>query len=83
MEAPILWPLDAKNRVIRKDPDAGKVWRQEEKEKTEYENGVTDSMDMSLSKLQEMVKNRKAWHSSVHVVTKSWTQLSNWKTNMW
>ena len=37
----------------------------------------TDSMDMSFSKLQEMVKDRKAWHAAVHGVTKSWTQLSN------
>ena len=36
-------------------------------------DGITDSMDMSLSKLQEMVKDREAWHSVVHEVTKSWT----------
>ena len=39
-------------------------------------DGVTDSMDMSLSKLQETVKNREAWHATVHGVTKSQTQLS-------
>ena len=38
---------------------------------------IIDSMDMSLSKLWEMVKNREAWHAAVHGVTKSWTQLSN------
>ena len=38
---------------------------------------VTDSMDMSLSRLQEIVKDREAWCASVHGVTKSWTQLSN------
>ena len=36
-------------------------------------DGIIDSMDMSLSKLQEMVKNRKAWRAEVHGVTKSWT----------
>ena len=38
-------------------------------------DGIMDSMDMSLSKLQEIVKDRRAWHASVHEVTKSWTRL--------
>ena len=40
-------------------------------------NGITDSMDMSLSQFQEMVKDRKAWCAAVHGVTKRWTKLSN------
>ena len=40
-------------------------------------DGITNSMDMNLSKLQEMVKDRKAWHAAAHGVTKSWTQLSD------
>ena len=39
--------------------------------------GIIEAMDMSLSKLQELVKDREAWHAAVHEVTKSWTQLSD------
>ena len=40
-------------------------------------DGITDSMDVSLSELQEMVMNRKAWHAAIHGVAKSWTRLSD------
>ena len=70
-EAPILWPPDAKSLLIGKDSDAGKDWKQE-KEATGLDD-ITDSMDMSLSKLREMVKDREAWCATVHEVTKSQT----------
>ena len=81
-EAPILWSPDANSRLIGKDPDAGKDWRQEENRaaKDEMVDGITDSMDMNLSKFWEIVKNRRAWHASVHGVTKSLTALSYWTT---
>ena len=47
--------------------------RKRRQQKRRWLYGITDSVDMSLSKLQEIVKNREAWHAAVHGVTKSWT----------
>ena len=75
-ETPVLWPPHAKSWLIGKYFDAGRDWGQEEKGTTEDE--MTDSMDVNLSELQELVMDRKAWRAEIHGIAKSLTQLSNW-----
>ena len=77
-EAPILGHLMQRANSLEKTLTLGKIEGRRGWQRMRSFNGIIDSMDMSLSKLQGMVKDREAWHTAVHRVTKSWMQLSNW-----
>ena len=75
----LMWRADSeKTLMLSKTEDR----RRRGWQRMRWLHGITDSMDMSLSRLQEMMKDRKVWRAAVHGVAKSWTQLRDWTARL-